>query len=89
MKIWAKKVDRVENGLIRDLMMEICILDKHDDDLGLFATDRERRNHLKLELASKLNLEAIYYKQKVRENGLKRVIKIPNIFTASPTIVEV
>lgn len=58
-KVWVQEVDRVESGLISDLMKEIAILDKQDGELGLSATDRKRRNNLKLELASKLNLEAI------------------------------
>ncbi|XP_021891901.1 uncharacterized protein LOC110810135 [Carica papaya] len=69
--VWVKEVDRVENGLISDLMKENGILDKQDGELGLSATDRERRNNLKLELASKLNLEAISWKQNGREKWLK------------------
>lgn len=60
-----------EFGNINDLMTELDDFDLLEGEGGLTIDDTEKRNNIRLELAHKLNLEAISWKQKVREKWLK------------------
>lgn len=52
-------------------MAEIVSIDNTEGVWGLSSMDEEKRNMLKLDLANKLNKEAISWKQNARETSLK------------------
>lgn len=60
-KSWAKTAVREEEIYTNGLSTELDHLDEIEGDFGLSIEDRDRKNSLKL------NLEAISWKQKVRE----------------------
>lgn len=62
---------RAEELEIRSIITEIEIMDNAEGTSGLTDSDREKRTLLKLNLANKLNMEAISWKQKSREKWLK------------------
>lgn len=69
-KSYIKEVDEVDEIPINNLMKELDFLDKVDMTCA-YPLQIETKNNLKLELVSKLNLKAIYYKYKAREKWIK------------------
>lgn len=68
---------------INDLLAELDFLDKREGSGLLSNAEREKRNNLKLELASKLHLETIYHGGKnLEKDGSGMAIELQNISTA-------
>lgn len=71
MKVWTHKIGMKEYGNINELMHDLDELDTLEGEGGLKPNDIERRNIMRLDLAHKLNREAVPHKQKAREKWLK------------------
>lgn len=69
-KKWVKETGRKEEESITDLISEIDILDGEEECGNLIDTGRERKCSLKADLAKKLHMDAIFWKQKARKKWL-------------------
>lgn len=70
-KNWARDKGRKEEESITDFIFEIDVLDREEENGNLTTLERERKCHLKADLAKKLQMEATSWKQKLRAKGLK------------------
>lgn len=70
-KKWTKDVGKKEENRINELMQEMDTLDSFESKSMLTADLNEKRNNLRLELANRLHMEGISWKQKVKEKWIK------------------
>lgn len=70
-KIWTKEVGDKLKENTRAYINELAELDLREMEGHLCAAERERREAVKKELTHNMNLEAISWRQKVREKWLK------------------
>ncbi|XP_021890901.1 uncharacterized protein LOC110809397 [Carica papaya] len=72
-KKWAKEEDGRSDRILNDNLEELRKLEHLEMDGLLREGGRGRRGELKLEIAAKMNLEAISWRQKTRERWIKEV----------------
>lgn len=64
-------IGKREEECINDILTEIDVLDIKEEGCSLSITNKERKNSLKSNLAHRLHMEAISWKQKFGEKWLK------------------